>query len=72
MRTTTGALLLNGHLIRGLPPDTDEALRFSLGRYTGAAGGAFTLESMPGRRGVLHALAQVLLQYGGLDLISAA
>ena len=71
MRTTQGDLLLNGYLIRGLPSDSLEALRFALGRYTGAKGESFALESMPGEPEMVRALAQVLLHFGGLDLISA-
>ncbi|CAE7491478.1 unnamed protein product, partial [Symbiodinium sp. CCMP2456] len=67
MKTRRGELLLNGFLISGLPLETEAALRFCLGRYTGSAGQPFQLKEMPGPEDVAESLVRLLLQFDGLE-----
>lgn len=67
MKTRRGDLLLNGFLISGLPLETEAALRFCLGRYTGSAGQPFQLKDMPGPQDVAESMVRLLLQFDGLE-----
>ena len=69
MRTKHGELLLNGHVIRGLPPEADAALRFCLSRFRGSAGHAFELHDVPGSQASASSVVQLLLDFDGLELL---
>lgn len=72
MRSSRGALLLNGYQILELPEGAMDVFRFCMGVHTGAAGKEFYLRDVPGSKRVVASTVKVLLQLEGLEQLSEA